>query len=112
MAGLTSVLGAPRTKAITLKNGTTITIRELSITETWPYITGTKVDPDTLIRAAVIDHKGESLIKPEHGIPMEQSLELLPHILALSHLETDEDNDSAPAVADLREDFPEAAQAG
>ncbi len=111
MTGLTAVLGAPRTKTITLKNGTQVTIRELSIAETWPYMNGGTVDPDVLIRVAVIDHKGEPLIKPQDGIPMAQALELLPHILKLSHLETN-DPDSAPEVADLKADFPEAAQAG
>lgn len=103
------MLGAPRTAEVLLSNGTKVTIRELSIAFTWPYINGEAVDPSTLIRASVIDpSSGEPAIAEDEGIPMAQALELLPQILKLAHLEAE----SVPEVAALKRDFPLPASAG
>ena len=106
MGGHAAVLGAPRQKAILLKNGTTITIGELALTDTWEYCTGAPVDPDRLIRASVIDVTGAPAIAPDEKIPLAVGIELLPHILAFNGLESaGEDDDDAP-------DFPRAASNG
>ena len=92
---------------MTLTNGTTVTIGELSLADSWPYINGQAANPEDLIRAAVIDSDGNRLIKPDESIPMIQALELLPHILKFNHLEAD-----AEGVAELDEDFPRAVSDG
>ena len=108
MGALTEVLGAPRTQSVTLKNGITVTIRELPLSVTWPFMQGEPVEPEVLIRAAVIDDQGKPAIAADEEIPMAQAVELLPHIMKLSQLEVD----GAPEVADLQRDFPRPASAG
>jgi len=110
MARLTALLGKPRTLALRLKNGATVTIGELSLRDTWPYINGEAVDPESLIRASVIDKNGEPAIAPDESIPMAVALELLPLILEFNNLEAT--GEAGGEVAELDQDFPRAAPAG
>ena len=113
MARLTELLGKPRTLELRLKNGATVTIGELSLASTWPYINGEAVDPEALIRASVIDADGEPAIAPEDAIPMAVALELLPAILEFNNLEpTDTAKAAGGEVAELDQDFPRAAPDG
>lgn len=113
MARLTDLLGKPRVLEITLSNGAGVTIRELSLADTWPYINGESVDPEALIRASVIDAQGNPAIQPDHEIPMSQALELIPQILKFNNLEqTGDDDDEGGEDAALDQDFPRAAPDG
>lgn len=112
MARLTELLGKPRTLEVRLKAGTVVTIGELSLRDTWPYINGEAVDPEALIRASVIDDKGEPAIAPDEAIPMAVALELLPQILEFNNLESTGDGGASGEVADLDQDFPRAAPDG
>lgn len=112
MARLTALLGKPRTLELRLKTGAVVTIGELSLAATWPYINGEPVDPQVLIRASVIDHMGDPAIAPEEGIPMAVALELLPVILEFNNLEGKGDSDAGGEDAELDQDFPRAAPDG
>jgi len=109
---ITALLGAPRRRELTLSNGAKVLICELSIAATWPYINGAPVDPETIIRASLIDENGEALIPPDEGIPMAQALELLPEILAFNELEGKTAEIEVAEVAELDRDFPRAASDG
>jgi hypothetical protein len=111
MARLTALLGKPRTREVLLKSGRAVTICELSLADTWPYINGEKIDPDALIRASLIDDQGGALIPPDEGISMAAALELLPAILEFNSLEASTD-DAGAEVAELDQDFPRAAPDG
>ena len=103
MAGLAGVLGKPRTQAVTLENGAELTIGELSVADTWPYINGEPVDPENLIRASVIDpDTGGPALGPHDKITMAVALELLPIIMKFNEIETAGADEGAP-------DFPRAA---
>ena len=108
MAGEGTLLGAPRRRTVTLEGGTEVTIQELSIAAAWPYVQGGAVDPEQLIRQSVIDR--ETGAPAEVGfIPLAAALELLPHIMALNNLETNEDPDDGDGGAEDAPDFPRAA---
>lgn len=110
MGRLTAILGKPRVREVCLKNGTAVTICELSLRDTWPYINGESVDPEALIRASVIDEQGEPAIAADEQIPMAQALELVAAILEFNELEP---GDAGGAeVAELDQDFPRAAPDG
>lgn len=110
MGRLTDALGAPRREAVTLSNGTTVTLAELSLAVTWPFMNGVAVDPELLIRASLVDAHGDPLIAPDDAIPMIQALELIPHILKFNGMELAK-KETAPEVAELERDFPQAAPA-
>lgn len=110
MARLTALLGKPRTLEIRLKSGTMVTIGELSLADTWPYINGEAVDPESLIRASVIGDTGEQAIPPDEAIPMAVALELLPLILEFNNLEAT--GEAGGEVAELDQDFLRAAPDG
>ncbi len=111
MARLTELLGKPRTLEIRLKSGAVVTIGELSLADTWPYINGAAVNPEALIRASVIDANGDKAILPDEGVAMAVALELLPLILEFNNLEPKDESDSGEA-AELDQDFPRAAPDG
>lgn len=110
MGRLTTLLGAPRRQDVTLKNGTTVTLAELSIADVWPYINGETIDPEDLIRKALIDANGDRLLGDDDAIPMAQALELLPHVLKFNGMEAEEEGKATP-VEELKKDFRKAAPA-